>query len=294
MDFPYINPDGDLAQGDVLEVTHELQKVLNTYHPYYVQNKENRYFILLTQSCDLVRRSSGLGARYISLAPVRSAQQVVERQLAKLVDGGITADVPVGLDKSKVRFEQFLERLINNNEPDFFFLRANPSMGLAEDHCAILRLAISIRADEHYDTCLKARFLSIQDTFRAKLGWLVGELYSRVGTEDWPAAKLKEKIQDLIEGAAIWLEQRRLKQLKLLLADWMRDNPGLSPTKADIETLIKRTKDRKAESISRAIEVLRQAPEFSRLVAQGHLSAEIWEKVEQRLVSDQQLTTALR
>jgi len=196
MDFPYVDPKGDLAQGDVLKTSPELQKILSTYHPYYVENKENRFFVVLTQSCDLVRRRSGIGTRYLSLAPVRSAQQVIERQLKLLVDGEIEAEMPIGEERARARFEQFLSRLINNNEPDFFFFRADTARELSEDHCAILRLAISIRAEEHYETCLKARFLSIDDTFRAKLGWLVGELYSRVGTEDWPESHVRAKTQE--------------------------------------------------------------------------------------------------
>ena len=38
---------------------------------------------------------------------------------------------------------------------------------------------------KHYDVLRKARRRGLKDEFRSKLGWLVGNLYSRIGTTDW-------------------------------------------------------------------------------------------------------------
>ena len=37
----------------------------------------------------------------------------------------------------------------------------------------------------HYETLFSARALQLTDSFQHKLGYLVGNLYSRIGTEDW-------------------------------------------------------------------------------------------------------------
>lgn len=44
-----------LCQGDVLEKTDALMGILEEVHPYFLKD-EYKYFMVLTQSCDLVRR----------------------------------------------------------------------------------------------------------------------------------------------------------------------------------------------------------------------------------------------
>ncbi|MCB0218345.1 MAG: hypothetical protein KDH09_01505, partial [Chrysiogenetes bacterium] len=71
-------------------------------------------------------------------------------------------------------------------------------------------------ADEHYEKCLERRKLSLNDVFQAKLGWLVGNIYSRVGTEDWvPAHKssdeFNEMIQDTLDSQFRWVPEKVLR-----------------------------------------------------------------------------------
>lgn len=67
------SPDmSSLCQGDVLCVTDEMRKILKEVHPYFL-NEQYKYFMVLTQSCDLVRRNAGkCKTPYITLAAVRS------------------------------------------------------------------------------------------------------------------------------------------------------------------------------------------------------------------------------
>lgn len=52
-------PDmSSLCQGDVLRVTDEMREILKEVHPYFL-NEQYKYFMVLTQSCDLVRRNAG-------------------------------------------------------------------------------------------------------------------------------------------------------------------------------------------------------------------------------------------
>jgi hypothetical protein len=128
---------------------------------------------------------------------------------------------------------EFFTRLINNNEPNYFYLEASGE--LTSDSVAFLRLSIALKADVHYDTCLNAKILQLTDMFQAKLGWLVGQLYSRVGTEDWEPSALQYKISDLLDDVAIWVDNQKLRQLETELGK------GSTPENFVDRTLVSRT-----------------------------------------------------
>ena len=66
--------------------------------------------------------------------------------------------------------------------------------GISTPSVAMLRIEIALHT-KHYDTLLSSRRGRLKPAFQAKLGWLVGNLYSRVGTEDWsePDERKREK-----------------------------------------------------------------------------------------------------
>jgi hypothetical protein len=116
--------------------------------------------------------------------------------------------------------ENFLERLLNNNEPEYFFLRKEDAVGLHDDSCAFLRLSISIRSYQHYDSCLRARVVSLTPQFQAKLGWLVGNMYSRIGTADWvPQYTTKDQFRSLIaamlDQLCVWVDDAKLRRARM-------------------------------------------------------------------------------
>ena len=61
---------------------------------------------------------------------------------------------------------QFVERLLNNNEDEFFYLYREPDVGMDEDHCAFLHLSIAVKAELHYKTLLAARVLQLTYSFQ--------------------------------------------------------------------------------------------------------------------------------
>lgn len=174
-----------LCQGDLLSITGEMRKILEEVHPYFL-HKQYKYFMVLTQSCDLVRRD-GINCKtpYITLAAVRSFDDFFERQLissrcAEEINGYLLMD-----SKQKERAYQLLERLYNNTEPDYFFLYKEDALQLPESMVACLKVSIALKSKLHYQECLQAKKIELSDEFKAKLGWLVGNIYSRVGTTDW-------------------------------------------------------------------------------------------------------------
>lgn len=83
----YRKPDSeDLRQGDLLAKTKEIEQVITTVHPYYLRD-DYTYFIVLTQSCDLVRRKGKTpNSRYITIAAVRPLDLVIRREVERYQD----------------------------------------------------------------------------------------------------------------------------------------------------------------------------------------------------------------
>ena len=113
--FTYkVAPDmQSLCQGDILKVTDGLKKILEEVHPYFL-NEQYKYFMVLTQSCDLVRRGGACKTPYITLAAVRAFDDLFERLLTKgryaeKINGFLLMD-----NKYKDRAYQLLERLFHS------------------------------------------------------------------------------------------------------------------------------------------------------------------------------------
>jgi hypothetical protein len=284
-------------QGDLLEKTEALNTALALAHPYYASHEHNRYFLVLTQSCDLVKGRGYQGpckARYISLAPVRPISVVLERAIETEKCSVLSKHIPVCSARSKQRITQLLERIINNNEADYFYLQREPLHGLAEDCCAFLRLPIAFRAVEHYDTCLAARLLSLAEPFQAKLGWLAGQLFSRVGTQDWPAPELSKRIKEITSDVAVWIEDKKMDDLRRLGDKWSEENPGTTLDADVLRRLIKSVPDKKDKVLKRVEEIIKAASENSAADGSFALSGERLSKLLLQLRNDQVISQLLR
>lgn len=209
------NPDA-LFQGDLFRRSDELRALLTEVHPYFAKETKYQHFMLLTQSCDLVIRGGECKAAYLTIAAVRKLSDLLlSKELAKATRGRAIGRVVS--KTSEARLREFLQRLVNNNDPNYFFLRADVSQGLGDDFCACLRVTVPLRT-EHYELLLKSKTGQLQEVFQAKLGWLVGNNYSRVGTRDWSGAgrELKKLIDSFLLDVRV-VEDRKLKRtLKIL------------------------------------------------------------------------------
>lgn len=197
MHFTYDGESFDktiLKQGDLLTKTPELNAILEKYHNYFSKDQYT-HFLVLTQTCDLILRKGGdYKARYITLAAVRPLEDAIEKQLAG-AEGAQTPDGRVYFsDRHREKLTEFLRKLHNNNDPHHFFLKAAPDHGLTNDSCSFLQLSVPIKTIDHYKTCCAAKCLQLNEGFRAKLGFLVGDLYSRVGTEDYVPGALPDSV----------------------------------------------------------------------------------------------------
>lgn len=186
MHFTYgeVCDNNTLKQGDILKKTPELNNVLEEYHSYFSKDQYT-HFLVLTQTCDLVLRKGDYKARYITIAAIRSLKDTIAKQLVGLQTAQVQSADLYYSDSHRQKLIEFLRKLHNNNDTDHFFLKASPKHGLTNDSCAFLQLSVPIKTLEHYKTCCEAKCLELKDGFRAKLGYLVGDLYSRVGTDDY-------------------------------------------------------------------------------------------------------------
>lgn len=274
----------DLRQGDILKRTPELEEVLKQAHPHYFNKPDNKYFIVLTQDCDLTRRDGKpCSARYIELAAVRPVSILLLRWLETIREKSI--EFPVCTADNRKRLVQFMERLLNNNAEEYFYLHKEPQSSFPEDCCAFLSLSIAIKAELHYEICVKAKLIELKDSFRAKLGWLVGRLYSPVGTEDWVPREREAEISGKIEELAIWIHPTQEQRLKRLIAEWKLDNPGQVLNAQIVHDLVSKVPPRKELVINATINVLRD----KELLPQG---TEV--KVKNILRSDKELSQLLK
>jgi hypothetical protein len=213
--WTYRAPNGDLSQGDVIKKTDAIRALLDEVHPHYLKD-DYTHFLVLTQTCDLVRRDKGTCKSRITLAAVRPLDLAIKRALEKYQNSAFEQVANVCSVKHRGKVVEFLARLFNNNEHDYFYLHEDVALGLSPSSCAFLQLSIAVRARDHYEKCLAARVASMTDIFAAKLGWLVGNLYSRVGTEDWTPEHQKpneftKRIAAILEGACKWVDDEQLK-----------------------------------------------------------------------------------
>jgi hypothetical protein len=229
-----------LQQGDLLIRNDELADTIRLAHPYYADADDYTHFIVLTQSCDLVRRQGKKApkSRYITLAAVRPFSIVLDRHFPKASFGSING-IHI-CDKSReLLLRNFLENILHNTVEGFFFIRKDSHPAVGEDVCAFLALSVALRAS-HYDSCLQAKVAQLTDVFAAKIGWAVGNMYSRVGTpdvEEWEEdaeAYKKTFYDEVLETKALWLSNIQYKAFSRELKKWQKANLGMEPARVDL------------------------------------------------------------
>lgn len=208
-----VNPESDLCQGDILAPTEELRSVFRQVHPHFLAPKYTA-FLVITQTCDLVIRKGHLDAKYINIAVVRPLEAVLHDCLSV-----VCKPVAEGVYLKETKGDAFrlLERVFNQNEQalGLFYLHADSEGGIDIPSVAMLRVSVTLRAD-HYQILRSARRGRLSSEFRSKLGWLIGNLYARIGTQDWSDSEERKKELDKLirqyinageDYAPLWVPQ---------------------------------------------------------------------------------------
>jgi hypothetical protein len=214
--FVYRDPDrSSLSQGDILDKTSELVTLLPSFQPHDATDPEHLCFMVLTQGCDLVRRDGRPAAcSHITLAPARPLQAVLRFKAMKYQEEW-QAETSVVSTKNLNTLRMFLERLLDNNEPDYFYLHSDATVGIFQHCCVFLRLAIPLAA-EHYDLCLRAKTAQLEEPFPAKLGALIGNMYSQVGTPEWdeknPQTPVRGVASEILKSTFVNLPDEQIEE----------------------------------------------------------------------------------
>jgi len=212
-------------------------------------------FAVLTQSCDLVKHDGKPKVRYIALAPVRPLRHILSREFGDLLLKTPGELYVLGSAETQSRYDDFLAKLINNNDSRYFFVPQRADLHIAEDMCVMLPLSMSIRA-EHYDACVAGRVAQVTDLFQAKLGWLLGQQFSRVGTPDWSSDNLAAKVQGVSERSLSWLPDHEFSQLKAAVRRFEADNPGVDLDETAFEAMRSKLQNKRDVVITSVINVL--------------------------------------
>ncbi len=286
-------PCMSLEQGDILEPTDELCAILSEVHPHFNDPKYTG-FLMLTQSCDLVLRDGKCNARYLNIAVIRLLDDVLHDLLSKVCD---EIAPKVYSENSKDKANMLLKRVFNQNEQALGIFYLHPSFdntGIAEPSVSLLRVSVSLRA-EHYQILQKARVGRLKAVFQNKLGWLIGNLYSRIGTPDWYEAKDgKGKLKKLVrshldpndhdrgERNPYWIKESVLTALR---------SSGVSEEELGRDVIIEMLEQFPVES---NVEIVaNEAARVIKLVF-DEMSEEDIKRIKNRLVNDQKFGKAVR
>ncbi len=257
-----------LFQGDVLERTRDIEAILERLYPYAYQNREKYpYFVVLTQSCDLVEDDSReRKAEHITLAAARPLRLFLEHEVSKL-QIPVLKELGICLTKDKPALMTRMERLLSNEEYPFFYLHPAETTPFTEPMVAYLRVTFPVHTDTHYTACLRAKRVELAPEFRAKLGWLTTLVFGRVATTDFNPEQRHRYACESIDG--IEVQWRKAKAL----VNEARQK-GLS------ENLKKLTASQLGELVSALDE--KSHPEIITDIIAKH-AQEVWEADEQRV-----------
>ncbi len=233
--YQELNDKDSLSQGDVLKVEGRFrQHFLNFYPAIRHPDGEEKYVMVLSQSCDLVktsRRKPKLS--HVNVCLVRSLKAVIAKLIDDEIKPTIIADKRLLERYAADQLKDRLSKLLNNadQKTHFFLPKRSP---FVEDMVAILPLSFSFRID-HYDLLLDSRVLSLKPEFQGKVGHIISQLYGRIGTSDLSDERWDdEQTRNYINGL---LQDSNLVQVpdKYFL-DYVKTN--LSDARPDIDELI--------------------------------------------------------
>jgi hypothetical protein len=220
MHWTYENfkPDSDLYQGDILEPTEEIRSLLSDVHPHFLDPKYTA-FMIVTQSCDMAMRNGVCNAKYINVAVVRPLSNVINDLLSSSIESFTYGVYP---QEKKNNARMLMARIFNQNEQALGLFYLHPDIegvGIGEPSISLIRVTFTLRV-QHYEVLRKARRGRLKSEFRSKFGWLVGNLYARVGTEDWSQTPERKKeleqliIEHLDNSGCAWVKSTLAAEAK--------------------------------------------------------------------------------
>lgn len=235
-----------LMQGDLLKITDSLNQLLKSNRSQYNDFDNINYLVVLTQSCDLIRRNGKAKSRHITLAPVHSLDIAIKDRTHKLKDKNIDSQLSICNSNDHSQTLQYVERLLSNSEKDYFCLPLECHKDFIVDYCISLNVSIAIR-NTFYEQCLEAKIGQMEEIYAAKLGWMTGNQFSRVATPDvediftttQEGGQFRSTfLNRVFTSQTIWLSTHQIRELKKLIKRSNVSNPVSSNTLRDLTSQI--------------------------------------------------------
>ncbi len=205
---PYVYQESSahhsLLQGDILKVDGQFRSYFDKFYPeiVYRESDKDRYVMVLTQSCDLVKtgkRKPKLS--HVNVCLIKSLKYIIQKLAIDEIKPAVVAGKTIMQREVLDQLKDKLSKLLNNSDQKtyFFLPKQQP---LLEDMVAVIPLSFSFRTD-HYDLLLESRVLGLKPEFQAKIGNIISQLYGRVGTVDlfdheWDDKKTRNYINELL------------------------------------------------------------------------------------------------
>jgi len=259
---PIDTDDSDLEQGDIVQLSDGLERVFREVHPHFTSDKYIA-FLVLTQTCDIARRQTdACRSRYINLAVVRPIADVLATFLDRMCEKVEIGEPPIYgiyVSETKNKAHELLQRVFNQNAQTegLFYLHPDAGVGITEHSVALLQVSVALRSHEHYGELVKARSGRLSEQFQSKLGWLIGNLFSRVATRDWEPDQISQMSAEFLDGShAPECELRWVARAKVKEAQKRRiDFSGMTADEAaaSIRTLKGRRKEDAIDAVLGAV-----------------------------------------
>ena len=222
---------------------------------------DSEYFVVLTQSCDLVRRRKNPKSPFITIAAVQHLDSALNDHTSKIKDKNIDSQLNICNLSYRTQTIQYLERLLNNSEKSHYCLPVECHNNFSKDYCIVLNLSVAI-SSEYYNKCLEAKIGQMEEIFAAKLGWMAGNQFSRVATPDIDELIDNTKgessfksvfMERVFSSATIWLSTHQIKELKKLIKHSKVSSPISTITLMD---LANKVPSNYSLAINRVVELL--------------------------------------
>lgn len=252
-----------LLQGDLLVRTRELAEAIGEAHSYYATARDYSHFLVLTQSCDLVRRRGTCKARYITICAVRPLSLAVAREFQKYINPIEGCPIPTGDIEKNILARQFLERVVHNTVDNIFFIPRGSTETVQDHLCAFLPLSIALRAD-HYETLLNAKVGQVREIFQAKIGSLTSSLYGKIGTPDIHDRNdkaavdgfMKEFFEDLGYSSVVWLTPFQRRAFENAVSERVRDKGGQGLDEPEVQEILESLPEELGAVADRVLQIL--------------------------------------
>ena len=179
------------------------------------------YGIILSQSCDLVRRNKNPLPKtpYITIALLEPIEKFIEQKFPKTIEK-LVQEYSVQYENYRIinkedllsKISEKCSKLFDNRETFYFFISIELEKTLTKMFYVNLVKTFPFKA-MHYETFAKNAKYELNTAFANKLGDMLSYIYGRVGVENYDKKQM-EHLLNLMNEKLISVSQKKVGQIK--------------------------------------------------------------------------------